>query len=205
MRNEIVRDGFFFLGGDPALDFLNTKPTLKGGEKELLTDFPAVLHWLEAAGLAEKADVEGLAARRADTSAARDAMKEILAFREKLRGAVFAFESEGKAPESALEEVNEVLRRHPVSFQVVRSGKRYWKKTRFSLKNPEDVMGILANAAADLFSGGEWKRIRKCESCVIHFWDTTKNHTRRWCSMKLCGNRSKVMSYAVREKHKAGM
>lgn len=205
MQNEIVRDGFFFVGGDPALDFLNTRPALKGGEEELLADFPAVLRWLTAAGLAEKADVEGFADRWAESTAAKNAMKEILAFREKVRGAVFALESEGRVPETALAEVNEALARHPVCFQVVTSGQRNVKKTKFLLKNPEDVMGILANAAADLFSRRDLRRIRKCESCVIHFCDTTKNHTRRWCSMQFCGNRSKVMSYAARKKRKEGM
>jgi predicted RNA-binding Zn ribbon-like protein len=38
------------------------------------------------------------------------------------------------------------------------------------------------------------ERIRRCQNpaCVLWFFDTTRNGTRRWCSMAACGNRAKA-------------
>ena len=37
-------------------------------------------------------------------------------------------------------------------------------------------------------------RIRRCQNpgCVLWFFDATRNGTRRWCSMEVCGNRAKA-------------
>lgn len=45
-------------------------------------------------------------------------------------------------------------------------------------------------------------RIRPCahESCVLHFFDTSRNGTRRWCSMATCGNRAKASRHYARAK-----
>lgn len=43
-------------------------------------------------------------------------------------------------------------------------------------------------------------RLRQCahEACVVHFFDTSKNGTRRWCSMTACGNRAKASRHYAR-------
>ncbi|WP_049575791.1 CGNR zinc finger domain-containing protein [Nocardiopsis sp. SBT366] len=45
-------------------------------------------------------------------------------------------------------------------------------------------------------------RIRGCANpaCVLHFFDTSKNGTRRWCSMSGCGNRAKAARHHARER-----
>jgi predicted RNA-binding Zn ribbon-like protein len=43
-------------------------------------------------------------------------------------------------------------------------------------------------------------RVRKCDQCVLHFYDISKKGTRRWCSTQLCGNRQKVAAYAARRR-----
>jgi len=45
-------------------------------------------------------------------------------------------------------------------------------------------------------------RIRGCahDSCVLHFFDTSRNGTRRWCSMAACGNRAKASRHYARSK-----
>lgn len=203
MTNQSVRDGFFFLGDHPALDFLNTKPLLKDQPQELLTDFPAVLRWFVAAGFLEKKSAERLKAQWAGSPRSDATLTSIRDFRESLRSTVLAIESTGRIPQRAIEEVNELLKQHPFSFRVVGTGMKLKKKITFAWATPEDLIGILANAVADLFSETDLKQIRKCETCVIHFRDTTKNHTRRWCSMQFCGNRAKVAAYAARNRQPA--
>ena len=65
-------------------------------------------------------------------------------------------------------------------------------------QRPESLWGIIAAAAADLFSNVDVSRVRKCETCVLHFYDTSKKGSRRWCSMNICGNRVKVAAYQRR-------
>ncbi|PYU38741.1 MAG: hypothetical protein DMG54_29400 [Acidobacteria bacterium] len=60
----------------------------------------------------------------------------------------------------------------------------------------------LAHSAATLFATVDHKRVRKCAQCVLHFYDTSKKGTRRWCSMQLCGNRLKVAAYAARRRQR---
>ena len=50
---------------------------------------------------------------------------------------------------------------------------------------------------ADLLTDGPLTTIRVCEgrSCGWLFLDTSRNRTRRWCDMKICGNRAKARRY----------
>src|SRR3954447_26744753 len=63
---------------------------------------------------------------------------------------------------------------------------------------PQDLFGPIARAAAELLVDTDLSRVRQCENCILHFYDTSKNASRRWCSMHLCGNRVKVAAYAQR-------
>jgi len=191
---------FFFLGEHPALDFLNTKPVLAGRETELLTDMDAVLRWFACAGLLDKVTVARLRSSRSSRSGAAGALKRIRSFRESLRAVVFSLESRERIPSRGLEQVNDLLKLYPITFQVVRSGSRFARQMQFFPRAPQDLLGILARLAAALFCDVEPGRIHKCTACVLHFRDTTKNGTRRWCSMQACGNRAKVAAYARRRR-----
>jgi len=202
MQNQTVRDGFLFLGDHPALDFLNTKPILHGQQVDLFTDFSTMLRWFVAAGVLDRSSAKRLADQWTGTQQGEATLARILAFRESLRSAVLAVESTGKIPRSAIDQVNVLLRQHPFSFQIADLGTKVTKKIAFRCTAPEDLIGILADAVADLLADTDRAQIRKCETCVIHFRDTTKNHARRWCSMQFCGNRAKVAAYAARNRRR---
>ena len=70
----------------------------------------------------------------------------------------------------------------------------------FEARQPEDLFAPLAYSAARLFTEADRTRVRKCGQCVLHFLDTSKKGTRRWCSMQLCGNRLKVAAYAQQKR-----
>ena len=65
----------------------------------------------------------------------------------------------------------------------------------------EQCLAPLAEAAAQLLAEGDFALIRICEhpDCMRWFYDRTKSHKRRWCSMALCGNRHKVAEYRKRQ------
>lgn len=59
------------------------------------------------------------------------------------------------------------------------------------------MLGPIVRAAVDLLRAPERERIRICaaDDCVWLFLDTSKNHSRRWCDMKRCGNRAKARRF----------
>ena len=60
------------------------------------------------------------------------------------------------------------------------------------------LLAIVARAHAD----GTWTRLKACgsESCRWAFYDDTRNRSRNWCSMRVCGNRAKARSYRARQR-----
>ena len=58
----------------------------------------------------------------------------------------------------------------------------------------------IAQAAAELLTSPDLQRVRRCDAsnCRWLFLDKSKNHSRRWCDMKICGNREKARAYYQR-------
>ena len=191
------RGGFLFVGNHLALDFVNTRPVIRGEATEFLVDGAALARWLEACGLI--GDEAGKRLTRLWPSRRFDAgVDAVRRFRERFRQALLAME-EGAIPDDPfLGELNRLLARYPRVMQVERQDLQLERRPRFAPQRPEDALGVLADAVADLLTASDWSRLRKCQSCVLHFLDTSKKGTRVWCSMRLCGNRAKVAAHAQR-------
>lgn len=69
-------------------------------------------------------------------------------------------------------------------------------------ENLEQILWPIAQAAADLLDSSHLKRVGICEdeTCRWLFYDTSKNHSRRWCDMDDCGNRAKARRHYARKK-----
>jgi predicted RNA-binding Zn ribbon-like protein len=65
------------------------------------------------------------------------------------------------------------------------------------------AIGRLVATVAELAPTGEWKRLKTCrdEHCRVAFYDQSRNRSRAWCSMEVCGNREKARSF--RKRHAA--
>jgi predicted RNA-binding Zn ribbon-like protein len=64
------------------------------------------------------------------------------------------------------------------------------------------AIGRIVAAVAELAPTDEWKRLKACrdETCRVAFYDKSRNRSRAWCSMEVCGNREKARSF--RERHR---
>jgi len=60
------------------------------------------------------------------------------------------------------------------------------------------LLAIVYGAMAD----GTWPRLKACaaHNCEWAFYDTSKNHSRTWCDMAVCGNREKARAYRERQR-----
>ena len=193
-------DGFLFLANKPILDFLNTRPVFGDGPTELLLDFQALERWLIASGIAESAKAKRELRIWRGRSDAEHFLKELLAFRERLRGAVVRMEKGLLPSDEFIREVNIGLRRHPPTIHLREKDGKLVREELFDPEEPADLWSALLDGTAELLSEPETHRLRQCEACVIHFFDTSKKGSRRWCSMNICGNKLKVAAYQRRKR-----
>ncbi len=68
----------------------------------------------------------------------------------------------------------------------------------------ESILGPITLSAITLLTQSDLSRIKQCQGnhCGWLFFDTTKNKSRRWCEMEVCGNRAKQKRHVTR--HKGG-
>ena len=199
-RSKDWIDGFLFVSNLPILDLLNTRPVLEGIPTELLTDARALERWLIASKIMSSTKEKATLREWRSSSQLSAFLKELLPFREKLREAVLQIES-GKMPSEAfIADVNRLLQRYPRHTSLQKRDGKLVRETSDVLRTPSDLWAPIAHATADLLAETESSRLRQCEACVIHFFDTSKKGSRRWCSMNLCGNKLKVAAYQRRKR-----
>jgi predicted RNA-binding Zn ribbon-like protein len=198
-------DGFLFVANRPILDLLNTKPVLADGPTELLPDVRALERWLIASGMVSSAKSKATVRSWRTSTEAAVFLEQLIAFREKLRDAVLRIESGSSLTDAFLAEVNSLLLQHPRQTSLRKRDGMVIREMFFDPRKPTDLWAPIIDAAADLLTEMDSSRIRKCESCVVHFFDTSKKGSRRWCSMNICGNKLKVAAYQRRKRVSADL
>jgi predicted RNA-binding Zn ribbon-like protein len=193
-------DGFLFVANRPILDFLNTHPVLAEGPTELLPNVPALGRWLIASGVVSSAKMKRLVQGWRHSPEAALFLKDLIAFRERLREAVLRIEGGSAPSDEFIQEVNRGLLKNPPATVLRKQEGRFVRVQLFDLERPTDLWKLIFDGAADLLSEPEIDRIRQCEKCVVHFFDTSKKGSRRWCSMNICGNKLKVAAYQRRKR-----
>ena len=197
--NEWI-DGFLFVANRPILDFLNTKPVLADRPTELLPDVRALERWLIASGMVTSPKTRAVVRSWRHSTEAVAFLKQLVAFRERLREAVVRIENGLLPADAFLAEINLLLLQHPLHISLHKRDGKVIREILFEPRKPTDLWAPIIDTTADLLTETESSRIRKCESCVVHFFDASKKNSRRWCSMNICGNKLKVAAYQRRKR-----
>jgi predicted RNA-binding Zn ribbon-like protein len=197
--NEWI-DGFLFVANKPILDLLNTKPVLADRPTELLPDVRALERWLIASGMVTSPKTKAIVRNWRHSTEVTAFLEQLIAFRERLREAVVRIENGSSPTDVFLAQVNSLLLKHPRHTSLHKRDGKVIRETLFEPRKPTDLWAPIIDATADLLAETESSRIRKCESCVVHFFDTSKKGSRRWCSMNICGNKLKVAAYQRRKR-----
>ena len=200
--NLMVQHGvpFLFLANQPCLDFINTDLVMNGQPTDLLSSFQDLVGWLVQAGLLTEKD-----AARIEGGGDHDAMetlKQAKAFRSTMRNMAERLAARKPVPQGALALINQLLRHRIGYAQVNRRNGMFERRYEAGFEDANHVLGLLAEAASDLLCTCNLSLVKQCQNpaCVLFFYDTTKNHARHWCSMDLCGNRSKVAAHYRRHR-----
>ncbi len=197
---------FDFAGGQLCLDFANTHGGSRARPKEYLLDYLDLVSWGRQAGVLTEREAQRLAqaARHRPADAART-LGEAKALREALFR-IFQAAINHRAPAaedlSALNAALHEAHRH-LRLEAGASGFEWrWTGDGEAL---DRMLWPVARSAVALLTGPERARIHACESptCDWLFLDMSRNHSRRWCDMRDCGNRAKARRYYARHKAKA--
>ena len=143
------------------------------------------------------------AAAARDPARAREALNELVALREAIYRVLAASTAGRRAPPADVAALNHAVAAAFAHAQLAAHAQTFTLEfdtpSGDSLAAP--VAAPVARAAADLLTTGAVAHVRRCAdaSCGWLFLDTTRSGTRRWCDMKVCGNRSKVRRFRARE------
>jgi predicted RNA-binding Zn ribbon-like protein len=189
-----------FIAGDLSLDFVNTLERHDGpAPEEVLTSWPDLVEWAAGAGVAAPQVAGEL--RTLGTRAPRAAnavFRRALQLRDSLYRIVTALLAERDPAPDDLRHFNSFLVEAQAAVVLRAAPGELVLKFSVSADRPASLLGPVVTAAARLLTSPETVAlIRRCdaETCRQFFIDRSKNHSRRWCDMKLCGNRAKAREY----------
>lgn len=176
------------IGGHIALDLLNTLPMVNGQLADQFQTDEDVWKWLA------NYDLSTELALRSD-----ELLNTARELRECIRTLISA-KKNGRPQDPG--SINQFLVPGISHMELIKVDKQHFRlERRRKIESVYQLLAPLAEAAAELLIMDDFTVIRRCESseCVLWFYDRTKGHKRRWCSMALCGNRHKVSSFRKRQ------
>jgi predicted RNA-binding Zn ribbon-like protein len=190
------------VGGTLALDLTNTSSG-RGtpAHREHLRDFDSVMQWVSHARVMTPADC-AYVRRAASPRTAHALVTRMLAVRELIFKIASAVADRRPVPgklRAALGAAHAEHLRHATIG--MRDGAYIWSfDPRRDIVSA--VLGPITMSALALLMEKDLSRTRRCagHECGWLFHDTTKNGTRRWCEMRVCGNRAKVRAARARRK-----
>jgi len=198
MRNLVSE--FPLLGGRLAIDFANL-PSLPASGPSNSLSWEALIGFLRATRIVspERAD-ELLALTESDPQSAFELLNRAERLRDSLRLVFDSLAKKQRIPRESVDPINEILRVTEGHDELVEFS-RSWRIEYVARENSLDwLLAAVARSAAELITEGEATRVRLCanSACSLFFYDNSRTHRRRWCSMSLCGNRHKVAAFARR-------
>jgi predicted RNA-binding Zn ribbon-like protein len=131
------------------------------------------------------------------TAPDQPSLERVLALRESLRALLRANNGE-KVEDEELVPLREAVERSRYRTTLLPDGRLDLAPARSDLGGFE---ARLLLAIERLQSQGTWPRLKACTDgeCQWAFYDATRNHSRTWCSMEVCGNREKTRRYRERK------
>jgi predicted RNA-binding Zn ribbon-like protein len=170
--------------GDLALleRFVNTANFEEGTDE--LADAAGLTAWLAKSGLAPAGSTFGEPER-----------ERIVAFREALRELLLA--NHGDRPDPAAIAQLDRAGTLVVAFDADGTARLVPAEA-----GAEGVVGALLGIVARSQAEGTWPCMKACpaDDCGWAFYDHSRNHSRTWCTMSICGNRAKARSYRARQR-----
>ncbi|WP_306142229.1 ABATE domain-containing protein [Roseibium sp. MMSF_3412] len=190
----------------PALDFLNTVGAPHGTDIEWIGDGRSLIDWMVAAGILSESQAV-TATTKLSAQDLNDAARQARELREWFRALVIRQDG-GPGWQLTAEDremVNTLMSAGTYRLRLLpgdtgSDGLRL--SGGYEIETAEDILAPIAEQVSRLLADTECRLTRNCAgpNCTFWFTDITKNKKRRWCDMKLCGNRAKTAAFRERKK-----
>jgi predicted RNA-binding Zn ribbon-like protein len=197
-KNRSERPEFVFVGEHPSVDFANTLLVSSGHWEDLLGSWSDVVEWLSQTGLSSHPSLKMPALR------GPEALRKVLQLRQVWKEKLAQIVAGNKVSDDFLVGLNTLLAEDTFHEILHRDGKNGFSLVRSvsPLDGEKLALAILARQISLFLAEANLSYLRRCAnttSCVLYFYDTTKNHRRQWCSVASCGNRHKVAQFRKRQ------
>jgi predicted RNA-binding Zn ribbon-like protein len=192
------------LGGQPCLDFVNTLDW-RGTDHpvEFLHTYPDLIAWSRHAGTISKGEAARLSQKAPMFSAECAAvLEDALQIREALYR-IFSTIAQGHpAPDEDLAVFNRYLSAAMMDSQLIQKTRGFVWDTNRDPEKLDWILNPIIRSAADVLVSEKLPRVKKCgdPACGWLFLDISRNHSRRWCDMRDCGNRAKANRFYQKKK-----
>ncbi len=190
------------VGGNLALDLINTVTARDSEPRDWLPDYAALLRWARQSGAFTARDLMALdRLALAEPRKAQSALGRAKTLREALCAITYAL-LRGRMPAAAdLAQLDAAQTAASAAAQLVRRDgrlRRCWNVQRSQL---DFITHVVAMRAIALLEEAELQRLRVCDGhdCGWVFLDTSKSGRRRWCDMATCGNTAKSQRFQQRQ------
>jgi len=181
------------LGGRLSLDFVNATPT----NAEL--PWERLIQFLESASIVSAGrGAQLLSLPQSDPQAAEALLLKARRLGSALRKVFAAMLRKQRIAGEWIEPLNEILRITEGHDELVAQA-GVWKIEFVAREGGLDwLLAAVARSGAEIIVEGARARLRLCANphCGLFFYDNSRTRRRRWCSMAVCGNRSKVAAFA---------
>ncbi len=189
------------IGGAISLDFVNTRTNYIDKLTPTIDRFDSyfeLLNWAQQVAIITPAQEEKLAAiATANPLQAAATLTKAKNLRSAIQLTLTAA-GEDRAPDPApFKLFNSELAEAMTHAVIARSGNSYEWSWQPSPTNLESILWPIIKSAADLLVSDKIARVHQCagDTCGWMFLDTSKNHSRRWCDMRDCGNNVKARRF----------
>jgi predicted RNA-binding Zn ribbon-like protein len=190
------------VGGALCLDFANTINSRREPEHDYLLTFSNIVEWAGKVKILSGQQAESLKQKETqDPKQAEKALEKGRKARETLYRVFSAIANKSKPKEDDLAAITRLYQ------AAIANGRHVKIKNRYEIawKADETFDGLLWSivaSAENLLLSEELSRVKECPNCGWLFLDTSKNQSRRWCSMNTCGARDKMRRYHGRLRKK---
>ncbi len=193
------------VGGHICLDFVNTVGNhLTDQPGDWLTSYHDLVVWGQHAGALTETEAKFLIRLSNDQPEAADlALEWAKNLRETIYRLLLSAIRQETPEQTDIQTLNQSIAELPARVGVTYDGARYIWQFPSGMDRLDAALWRVVWAAGDLLTSDQLAQVKVCEGdgCGWMFLDTSRNRTRRWCSMADCGNRAKANRYYQRHRN----